>query len=125
MTQTNKLHYIQKGIQLEIIKPQIQVTLTKTEVNQLITEALADPDSAAAIKRVLNPLLANKFPQFPTFTNAAMSTTLEDGSTIVTLREPKQTAPKPEVADTPESPLKSIEPLVVEEPTEESQPYVE
>lgn len=82
------LKYIQKAINLEIIKLQIQIALNKTEMNALIVEALANPETAAAVKRAITPLLADSFPQFPEFTNVFLGETLEDGTTLVTLKQP-------------------------------------
>ena len=90
---------------MEIIKQQIIVTITKTELNALIAEALANPDSAAAIKRVLNPLLVDSFPQFSEFTQISLGDTDETGATQVILKQPA--APKSN------SPIKAIEPAVV------------
>lgn len=124
---TNQIKFIQKAQAMEIIKPQIQITLTKGELNQLLTEAIADTESSAAIKKVLNPLLADKFPQFPEFTVIALGDTDESGSTQVTLKQPpvvaakdpkEPKAPKPakEVKDPVATPIKSIEPVVIDEP---------
>lgn len=118
---TNQIKYITKALQLEIIKPQITVSINKTELNTLIAEALANPDSAAAIKRVLSPVLEGKFPQFPEFTNITLGDTEEDGSTSVVLKVPRQTTPKTD------APIQSMEPLVVSTPVDEvieSAPYV-
>ena len=97
---------------MEIIKPQIQISITKTELNTLIAEALTNPDTAATIKRAIAPLLANSFPQFPDFTNITLGETAEDGTTAVILKQPKQVEPKVD------SPIQSMEPLVVTEPDE-------
>lgn len=90
---------------MEIIKQQIIVSITKTELNSLIAEAMANPDSAAAIKRVLNPLLVDSFPQFSEFTQISLGDTDETGATQVILKQPA--APKSNSA------LKAIEPAVV------------
>ena len=90
---------------MEIIKQQIIVSITKTELNSLIAEAMANPDSAAAIKRVLNPLLVDSFPQFSEFTQISLGDTDEIGLTQVILKQPA--APKSNGA------LKAIEPAVV------------
>ena len=90
---------------MEIIKQQIIVSITKTELNSLIAEAMANPDSAAAIKRVLNPLLVDSFPQFSEFTQISLGDTDETGTTQVILKQPS--APKSNSA------LKAIEPAVV------------
>ncbi len=90
---------------MEIIKQQIIVSITKTELNSLIAEAMANPDSAAAIKRVLNPLLVDSFPQFSEFTQISLGDTDEAGLTQVILKQPA--APKSNSA------LKAIEPAVV------------
>jgi hypothetical protein len=88
--QTKFLHQLQKGIQLEIIKPQINIELTKSELNSIIAEAMTDPLASNAIKRILNPFLASSFTQFPTFTNITIGDTDTDGITTVVLRQPKQ-----------------------------------
>ena len=95
---------------MELIKSQITITITKGELNTLIAEALTNSETAAAIKRAITPLLANSFPQFPDFTNITLGETAEDGTTTVVLKQPKQIEPKVD------SPIKSIEPLVVTEP---------
>ena len=97
---------------MEIIKQQIIVSITKTELNSLIAEAMANPDSAAAIKRVLNPLLVDSFPQFSEFTQISLGDTDETGTTQVILKQPA--APKSNSA------LKSIEPAVVINSTEDA-----
>ena len=103
---------------MEITKQQISLSLNKTELNTLIAEALADPESSAAIKRALNPLLEGKFPQFPEFTNITLGDTDESGATQVILKQPRETAPT--------GPIKSLEPEVIEEPTEKpTNEYVE
>ena len=124
---TNQIKFIQKAQSMELTKSQIQITLTKSELNQLLTEALADTESSAAIKKVLNPLLADKFPQFPEFTVIALGDTDESGSTQVTLKQPpvaaakdpkEPKAPKPPKApkEAVATPIKSIEPVVIDEP---------
>ena len=90
---------------MEIIKQQIIVSITKTELNSLIAEAMSNPDSAAAIKRVLNPLLVDSFPQFSEFTQISLGDTDETGSTQVILKQPAATKSN--------SALKAIEPAVV------------
>lgn len=110
---------------MELIKSQIQLTLTKSELNQLLTEALADAESSAAIKKVLNPLLADKFPQFPEFTVVALGDTDESGSTQVILKQPPVVAAKTPKAPVP-TPIKSIEPVVIDDPmgTNKSSPEI-
>ena len=94
---------------MELIKQQITISITKGEMNALIAEALANPEIAATIKRAISPLLADSFPQFPEFTQISLSDTAEDGSTMVILKQPRQTT---------ETPIKSMEPLVVNQTTE-------
>ena len=122
---TNQINLIQKAQSMELIKSQISITLTKGELNQLIAEALADSESSAAIKKVLNPLLADKFPQFPDFTVIAIGDTDESGSTQVILKQPPTKASKDtkepasgpttpaEPTPAPTTPIKSIEPVVI------------
>jgi len=85
--QRNKLFH--KAISMEIIKQQIQVTLTKTELSSVINEALQDESTGASIKRILSPFLANAFPQFPEHTQVSLGATNDDGTTIVSLRKPQ------------------------------------
>ena len=107
-----QIKHINKALSMEIIKPQITISITKGEMNALIAEALANPEIAATIKRAISPLLADSFPQFPEFTNITIGDTAEDGSTMVILKQPRQTA---------ETPIKSIEPLVVNQTTESAE----
>ena len=76
---------------------------------------------------MLNPLLADKFPQFPEFTVIALGDTDESGSTQVTLKQPTVAAAKdpkePKAPKPPKppkeavaTPIKSIEPVVIDEP---------
>lgn len=114
---------------MEIIKPQIQLTLNKTEMNQLIVEGLADVDTAAAIKRALTPLLAKSFPQFPEFTNITLGETDESGATEVILKQPRESKPATKVdpeptpdelaEQEPVGAIKSIEPAVIDEESSE------
>jgi hypothetical protein len=91
MTQQIKfLHQLQKGIQLEIVTPNINIEISKGQLNSLIAEAMTDPLASNAIKRILNPFLASSFTQFPTFTNITLGDTDADGITTVVLRQPKQ-----------------------------------
>ena len=106
---------------MEIIKPKIIITLTKAEINTLLAEALVDESASAAIKRALNPLLSNSFPQFPDFTQAIIGSTAEDGSVIVTLMQAKPAATPAAPKAVVNSPLKSMEPLVVTEEPQESE----
>lgn len=108
---TNQIKYIRKSQQMEITKNQIQLTINKTELNTLISDALANPDISAAIKRALNPLLANSFPQFPEFSQITLGDTDEAGATQVILKQPA--APKTT------GPIKSIEPQVIDDEPEE------
>lgn len=100
--QTNK--YINKALSMEIIKNKVQIQLSKTDMSNIIAEALLDEAANASIKRILNPFLTNSFPQFCEHTNVTLGETAEDGSTIVTLSIPRQSV---------DTPIKSIEPLVV------------
>jgi hypothetical protein len=110
MQAINYYHHILKGIHMEIIKSDIQITLTKTQLVDLVIEALST-DAGPAIKRAITPLLADSFPQFPQFTSISIQDTDESGQTVVTLRQP----PKPR-ATKPPSDLKSMEPLDVVTP---------
>lgn len=115
------LHQLQKGIQLEIVTPNINIEISKGQLNSIIAEAMTDPLASNAIKRILNPFLANSFTQFPTFTNITIGDTDADGITTVVLRQPKQstTAAKPSagvIEDESTSPVELTEVEVVESP---------
>lgn len=73
---------------MELIKNQIQLSLTKGELNTILAEAMQGESTGTAIKRILNPFLVNSFPQFPEHTNVSLSATDESGSTVVTLKIP-------------------------------------
>jgi hypothetical protein len=107
-----QIKHINKALSMELIKQQITILITKGEMNALIAEALANPEIATTIKRAISPLLADSFPQFPEFTQISLSDTAEDGSTMVILKQPRQTA---------ETPIKSMEPLVVNQTTESAE----
>ena len=77
-----------KGLNLNINKQQINITLSKSELTAIINEALLDESASASIKRVLNPFIANSFPQFPAFTAVTLGTTDESGTTNVVLKVP-------------------------------------
>ena len=110
MQAINYYHHILKGIQLEIIQQQINVTLTKSQLLELIQEALTT-EAGTAIKRAIAPLLADSFPQFPEFTTIKFSDTQkEDGSVEITLSKPREKSP-----NKVKSPLKSIEPLDIDD----------
>ena len=71
---------------MAIIKQEIAVVLRKAEVVELVTEALANEEHSASLKRVLAPLLVGKFEQFPDFTQISLKDTNEDGSINVSLK---------------------------------------
>ena len=118
----NQIKYIEKALQMEIIKNQINLTITKSELNALIVEGLANPDCTAAIKRALNPLLAESFPQFPDFTHISLGDTDEStGLTQVILKQPA--APKVAATKVIEEPVEVVKPTeAVEAPVTE--PYI-
>lgn len=113
MTQQIKfLRQLQKGIQLEIVTPNINIEISKGQLNSIIAEAMTDPLASNAIKRILNPFLANSFTQFPTFTNITIGDTDADGITTVVLRQPKQSA----AVTKPSAGIIEVEPTVEVEP---------
>jgi hypothetical protein len=115
MKPINYYHHIYKGIHMEIIKSDIQITITKAQLIDLITEALTT-DAGNAIKRAITPMLADSFPQFPEFSNITIGDTDESGQTTITLRKPREVAAKPK------SDLKSMEPLNVVTPDVDAEP---
>lgn len=66
----------------------IQLSISKTEMNTILAEAMKDEVAGAAIKRILNPFLSEAFPQFPEHTNVVLSTTDDLGFTVATLKVP-------------------------------------
>lgn len=114
MTNTNLYNHIHQGLQMELLQQQIQIQLTKTQLLEVIQEALTT-DASAAIKRAIAPVLAEAFPQFPEFTQVVINGTDESGATTITLRQPRQAAAKA-------SPIKSMEPLEVEVEPEDDEP---
>jgi len=85
MTNLTKLKYINKGKQMEIIKNEISVKLTKTNVSDLVAEALQAGDTSG-IKRVLQPLLQGSFTQCPNFSIARIDGINPDGTMDVTYK---------------------------------------
>jgi len=107
MTNQQLNEYITKAINVEITKQQISIVLNKTELNTVLQAAMADEQAEASIKRILNPFLADSFPQFPSFTSISLGETTEEG-TVVTLKQPiirAKTSPKPDEADIAEQVL--------------------
>jgi len=108
-----------------LIKSEIQVKITKTELLKLVSDAVSEGNMAIirALQNYINSI--ELFPQFPEHTNVSLGDTAEDGSTVVTLKVPRQTSTNNDSA-----PIQSVEPLVVnetiDEPDEtESAPYME
>jgi len=103
MTSSIRNQLFHKAISMEIIKNQVQLSLTKSEVQAIIHEAMQDESAGASIKRILNPFLANAFPQFPEHTQVSLGTTDESGATVVTLRKPiVRAVNEPEELEEPE-----------------------
>ncbi len=114
------LHQLQKGIQLEIVTPNINIEISKGQLNSIIAEAMTDPLASNAIKRILNPFLTTSFPQFPTFTNITIGDTDADGITTVVLKQPKQSAAtiKPSAGAIEVEPTVEVEPDDTDEESE-------
>ena len=112
MTRTQHTKLLHKAISMELIKNQLSITLTKSELLSVITEALQDESASTAIKRALAPVLATAFPQFPEHTNVTLANTDENGATTVILR-------KPVTRTTQQAPLSDAE-VEVEDTAEEA-----
>ena len=78
---------------MELIKNQITLSINKTEMTQIINEALTDETAGAAIKRAIGPFISESFTQFPDFTNITVGATDENGATEITLKQPRQATP--------------------------------
>ena len=111
---------------MEIIKPSIDIQITKGELNTIITEAMSDALASNAIKRILNPFLANSFPQFPDFTQVSIGDTDESGATTVTLKQPRKSTKtcKPSVGDIEDVAEEPVEYKETPEPEQASPEYV-
>lgn len=94
---------------------QIQLNLTKTQLSNILSDLLMSEDNAALI-RAINPVLADKFPQFPEFTNINLTEVHDDGTGTVTLRVPPAAKSKPDEVETTEE--EPAEAEVESEPTE-------
>ena len=105
MTNQQILHYL-KGNKLNI--SQIKIDLTKTQLMQIVQEALSAEDNSS-ILRALTPTLP-AFPQFPEHTNVSIDSINEDLTASLTLKVPVIRAPKPDTAD--EEDEQPIEPEV-------------
>lgn len=100
---TNIYKQKQRITAMNLIKNQIQLNLTKSELNTILAEAMQDETAGASIKRILNPYIANSFPQFPEHTGVTLGSTSEDGTTTVTLKVPaKRTVVIEETTETVE-----------------------
>ena len=73
---------------MKLTKNAISLSLTKGEMNTILAEAMQDETAGVAIKRILNPFLADSFPQFNEHTNVTLGATDDLGATIVTLKTP-------------------------------------
>lgn len=108
---------------MELIKQQIQITLTKTDMTNILNEAMQDETANASIKRILNPFLADSFPQFSEFNAVTLGDTADDGSTTAILKKRVEkvaagTQPEDQSNEDSESPIDEPESGVV--PDEES-----
>ena len=112
-----KHNLINKGLSMNINTNQIQLSINKTQVMGIVADILASEDNAALL-RAIQPQLADKFNQFPEFTNVAITSINEDGSASITLKQPRIATPAEEPQeDTEETePIEPIEPI--EEPVE-------
>lgn len=66
---------------------QINVNVNKTQLMGIISDILASEDNSSLL-RAIQPQLANKFPQFPEFTNVSITGINSDGSAAITLKQP-------------------------------------
>jgi len=101
------------GKSMKIVTNQISTVISKGKLSEILAEAMKDETAGAAIKRVLNPFLAESFPQHPTFTQISLGATAEDGSTVVSLKVP---AVKKVVVDVTEDQVEDE--IIVTDPTE-------
>lgn len=67
---------------------QINVTINKTQLTGIITDILASDNNGALLKAI-TPHLADKFEQFPEFTNVSLDSIDENGAASVTLKIPQ------------------------------------
>jgi hypothetical protein len=64
----------------------LAIDLTKANVNNLITEGLANKDFRNKLATLLSPLLKDKFPQYPIYNTVSISELKEDGTATALLR---------------------------------------
>jgi len=73
---------------MQITPNTISISLSKTQTNAILAEAMQDEVASLAIKKVLNPFITNSFPAFPEYTNITLGATDENGVTTVALKIP-------------------------------------
>lgn len=89
-----KQYYLLKGHNMNTINlSQIQVSINKTALNNIISDILASENNGALLKSI-TPHLAGKFPQFQEFTNVSIENIDENGAATVVLKIPRTVTAK-------------------------------
>ena len=91
---------------------QISVNISKGQLATIVADILTSTDNASLL-RVISPALADKFSQFPEFTNINLEKVNEDGSASVILKIPQVKK------------VKEVETTTEEETTEEETELVD
>lgn len=94
-----KQYHLLKGHNL-ITTSQIQVSINKTQLTGIISDILAS-DNNTALLRAITPHLADKFEQFPEFTNVSLDSIDENGAGNITLKIPRSTTTSTEPVEEP------------------------
>lgn len=70
----------------------LKIPLIKGNVQDLITEGMGNEEFRKGLKRLLTPLIQDKFPDYPTYEKRTVTEVNEDGTAIVELRVVKPRA---------------------------------
>lgn len=94
----------------------INISISKTALLAVVADILASEDNQSLL-RAINPALSGSFPQFPAFSNVAItSVNPEDGSANISLKIPPVKLSKPAALPIEESDE------VITEPTDDMSP---
>lgn len=88
-----KQYHLLKEHNMQIITNQINISVGKTQLMSIIQDILVSEDNAQLLKAIA-PAIADKFEQFPEFTNISITSINEDGSANVTLKMPRSITTK-------------------------------
>lgn len=104
---------------MELIQTQVSIILSRTQLLDVVQEALSTK-ARADIITAITPVLEKAFPQFAEFKHVIVGETTETGMTTITLSKTKPGTPAKKAAVTrkPKTPKPKPEPTPVEESTD-------